>query len=174
MRNINSINDVHDSAAWRVWPSHFLLIEQKTGLCPTAVIAVEGQLYRQNRACKYMQGGGTCIVVIFVFGVKSQKSLFISNIHYLSGNWRDIIKRSLRHVLSWGQLVSVALSKNHVLLWGQERGGKRKHILFTFVAFLKTFYLGKAFLKGKGCSIDFDYSIKHWIMLENHSIPYSI
>ena len=40
-RDISSINEFHDSA-WRVWPSHFLLIEQKTGLCPTAVIALEG------------------------------------------------------------------------------------------------------------------------------------
>ena len=85
----------------------------------------------------YKVGVLVFIVFIFVFVVKSQKSLFLSTIHYLSGNWRDIINRSLRYVLSWGQLVSVALSKNHVLLWGQERGGKRKHILFTFVAFLK-------------------------------------
>ena len=40
-RSISSINEFHDSA-WRVWPSHFLLIEQKTGMCPTAVIALEG------------------------------------------------------------------------------------------------------------------------------------
>ena len=66
MRNINSINDVHDSAAWRVWPSHFLLIEQKTGLCPTAVISVEGQ-HRQDRACKYMQGGVLIFIVVILW-----------------------------------------------------------------------------------------------------------